>query len=72
MIHNIRSRFAAVDSDEFGTETIEVVLLTVFFVLVIGGVALLFKSKISASVKNLSDNFDAINDTSGSSYGFGD
>ena len=61
MIDKIKSRFAAVNADENGAETIEVVLLTVFFVLVVGGVALLLKGKISDSSTKLSKNFDTVN-----------
>ncbi len=61
MLSSLKSRFAAVNADENGAETIEVVLLTVFFVLVVGGVAILIKTKISESSSKLSDNFDTIN-----------
>lgn len=61
MINKIKSRFAAVNDDENGAETIEVVLLTVFFVLVVGGVAFLLKNKISASSTKMSENFDTVN-----------
>lgn len=68
MMSTIKSRFAAVNADEQGAETIEVVLLTVFFVLVVGGVAFLIKSKISSSSDKLSKNFDTINNDT---YTFG-
>ena len=69
MIDKIKSRFAAVNADENGAETIEVVLLTVFFVLVIGGVVLLLKGKISTSIDNLAHNFDDVNRTKDYTYG---
>ena len=70
MIDKIKSRFAAVNADENGAETIEVVLLTVFFVLVVGGVAVLLKSKISDSSTKLSKNFDDVNNGTGSVGGY--
>ncbi len=68
MCQNIISRFRSVEDDEGGAETIEVVLLTVFFVLVVGGVAFLIKTKISDSSSKLSSNFDTINN---GTYTFG-
>ncbi len=68
MCQNIISRFRSVEDDEGGAETIEVVLLTVFFVLVVGGVAILIKTKISDSSSKLSSNFDTINN---GTYTFG-
>ncbi len=68
MLSSLKSRFAAVNADENGAETIEVVLLTVFFVLVVGGVAFLIKTKISDSSSKLSSNFDTINKDT---YAFG-
>ncbi len=71
MCQNIISRFRSVEDDEGGAETIEVVLLTVFFVLVVGAVALLIKTKISDSSTKLSRNFDQINNDLDGLYTFG-
>lgn len=61
MISKIKSRFAAVNDDENGAETIEVVLLTVFFVLVVGGVAFFLKGRINQSTTKMGDSFDNVN-----------
>ena len=61
MIDKIKSRFAAVNADENGAETIEVVLLTVFFVLVVAGVIALLGSRVRAVKVNESfTQYDAV------------
>ena len=61
MCQNIISRFRSVDNDEGGAETIEVVLLTVFFVLVVAGVIALLGSRVRAVKVNESfTQYDAV------------
>lgn len=66
---DLRNRFRAVNSDENGAETVQVVLLTTFFVLVVAGVVLALKKNID-SVK-VNESFVAYENVSSSSFDFG-
>ncbi len=68
-IRAIKSRFDSVNSDEHGAETIQIVLLTTFFVLVVAAVIVALRRNVD-SVK-VNESFTSYDNVTASSFSFG-
>lgn len=69
ILNKIRNQFAIVNNDESGAETVQMVLLTTFFVLVVAGVVFLLNQHIK-SVK-VNESFTSYESVTSSAFVFG-